>query len=157
MSVATAERVCACGCGSAARSTYARGHNPRPVESAPDRFWRDVAKGDGCWTWVGSTRKQYGRIQVDGRAVVAHRFAYELLVGPIPEGKTLDHLCRNTLCVNPDHLEPVTLEENIRRAHPAVRSGACAKGHAFTAENTYRPPGSPSRRICRTCQRERRP
>ena len=85
----------------------------------------------------------------------AHRVAYELMRGPIPDGLTLDHLCRNVGCVNPDHLEPVTMKENILRGYSpaaqAARRDECAHGHAYTPENTYRYANG-SRR-CRICQR----
>lgn len=72
-----------------------------------------------CWVWRGGTVNGYGRTSVAGKAVAVHRAAYEVLVGPIPEGLTLDHLCRNRACYNPAHLEPVTLSENVRRAWDA--------------------------------------
>ena len=87
-----------------------------PRKSISERFWEKVDKTATCWLWRASIRNHgYGRIKVNGRAEQAHRVAYELLVGPIPEGLTLDHLCRVRLCVNPAHLEPVTQKVNIRR------------------------------------------
>ena len=81
-----------------------------------DRFWMKVCFTGFCWEWTADRAKSgHGRIRVDGRTQMAHRIAYELLVGPIPEGLELDHLCRNTCCVNPDHLDPVTHLENMRR------------------------------------------
>ncbi|MDP9224875.1 MAG: HNH endonuclease [Actinomycetota bacterium] len=84
---------------------------------------------------------------------LAHRVAYELLVGPIPEGLTLDHLCRNTSCVNPQHLEPVTVRENVLRGMgwgaKNKRKTHCHRGHPFDAKNTLRIPGGT--RKCRTC------
>src|SRR5882672_6137680 len=87
-----------------------------------------------CWLWTGSrTRKGYGRVQWDGRTVQAHRLVYELLVGPIPVGLYLDHLCRNPRCVRPDHCEPVSNGENVLRGFgpPAVnaRKTHCLRGH----------------------------
>lgn len=80
------------------------------------RFWLRVHKTDDCWLWTSTLRRGYGRFWIaPGRFVPAHRFAYELLVGPIPEGLELDHLCRNPACVNPAHLDPVTHRENVRR------------------------------------------
>ena len=90
-----------------------------------ETFWTRVQPFlalDACWLWTGSRDgKGYGYYswQEPGkgaRIASAHRTAYELLVGPIPEGLELDHLCRNTLCVNPDHLEPVTHQVNMTRA-----------------------------------------
>lgn len=88
------------------------------------RFWAKVEKSEGCWLWIGTgNRSGYGHFSIRGRGgrakVGAHRFAYELAVGPIPDGLTIDHLCFNTSCVNPDHLEPVSQAENSKRAWKA--------------------------------------
>lgn len=86
----------------------------RPVS---DRFWEKVDAAGDCWEWGGShDRKGYGWFKADQRMKRAHRVAWELLVGPIPDDLVLDHLCINPPCVNPDHLEPVTGAENTRRA-----------------------------------------
>lgn len=90
----------------------------RDVE-AWDRFWPRVDVGL-CWVWLGSHDRGYGHFGVDGGYVRAHRWAWEALVGPIPPGLVLDHLCRNPSCVNPDHLEPVTRAENTRRGIAAL-------------------------------------
>lgn len=74
-----------------------------------------------CWMWIGQTVRGYGRCKWKRIYLAAHRGAYASLVGPIPDGLSLDHLCRNTACVNPDHLEPVPIRENIRRATEARR------------------------------------
>lgn len=85
-----------------------------------------IDPGD-CWLWTGTIRPDgYGQVTVGRKQQRAHRLVYELLVGPIPEGLTLDHLCRNPPCVNPDHLEPVTLKINIERS-PIVTSPNQAK------------------------------
>lgn len=68
-----------------------------------------------CWVWRGFKVKGYGRASVRGRKVVAHRAVYEEVVGPVPEGLVVDHLCGVPACVNPEHLEAVTREENCRR------------------------------------------
>ncbi len=83
----------------------------------------------GCWIWAQATRRKYGAASTQDRTVVqAHRFSFELFVGPIPSGMTLDHLCRDTRCVNPEHLEPVSLQENLRRGRDARgRSGFTSK------------------------------
>ncbi len=98
----------------------------------------------------------YGQLGVDGTKVQAHRFAYELLVGPIPDGLEIDHLCRVTACVNPAHLEPVTGQVNTLRGDtPAAKNAAkthCPQGHVYSVKNTGVGNG---RRRCRTCGRER--
>lgn len=118
-----------------------------------ERFWDKVEKSPGCWTWLSARdRHGYGRIGLtNGRAVLAHRVAYELVIGPIPSGMVLDHLCRNPPCVNPAHLEVVTQAENMRRAAAAITH--CPRGHAYDEANTYRNPSGD--RICRTCTRQR--
>lgn len=107
----------------------------------------------GCWVSSMVSPLGYARVGLpDGRSILGHRLVYEALVGPIPVDKELDHLCRNTACVNPAHLEPVTHRENCRRGEKAQRTH-CIHGHEFTAENTYiRPEG---RRMCRECQNRR--
>lgn len=115
----------------------------------------DTADLGPCWLWYGSTNKDgYGRSgkQRQGKPYLAHRWVYEELVGPIPEGLTLDHLCRNPTCVNPQHLEPVPIAENCRRGARATQTH-CKYGHEFTEENTYR--RAHGRRECRVCIRER--
>jgi hypothetical protein len=121
---------------------------------AVDRFWRRVQKTATCWIWTGGTNKGYGKTH--GR--YAHRRAYELLVGPIPPGLELDHLCAVPLCVNPDHLEPVTRTENIdrRTARLGGSPTSCSRGHEYTPENTYvymRPGRNVPSRVCRACNR----
>lgn len=108
----------------------------RFVSTVPEvkRFWSMVDRGHpsgcGCWLWLGAPNQSgYGgftRTLRPGvkRRVLAHRFAYELLVRPIPEGLTLDHLCEQTLCVRPDHLDPCTPSENLRRRHWRAKNGA---------------------------------
>lgn len=108
--------------------------------------WRLVDRTDSCWVWQGQTVKRYGKYA--GRVV--HRRFYEVLVGPIPTGLEIDHLCRNTLCVNPLHLEPVTRAENARRRN--VLYTHCRHGHEFTPTNTCL--DRVGHRSCRTCRTE---
>jgi HNH endonuclease len=117
-----------------------------------ERFWRLVGKGDDCWSWLGATSLGYGIFQKKK----AHRVSYELSVGEIPEGLVLDHLCRNTICVRPDHLEPVTIGENVLRGFnpPAenARKTHCHRGHELLPDNVSIIQGW---RRCKACARQR--
>lgn len=121
----------------------------------PDRFWTKIEKIGGCWLWTAYTdHKGYGRFKLDGKAERAHRVSYEALVGPIPEGLQLDHLCRVRSCVNPDHMEAVTNRENCMRGDTLPAANAikthCPRGHEYSVENTYVHLGG---RTCRECMR----
>lgn len=134
-----------------------------------DRFEAKIDRSDdGCWIWTGATTtsgdRGYGRFttgRIDGKQqfVVAHRFAYEAWVGPIPEGMTLDHVCSVTRCVNPAHLRPMTLRDNILvGTGPAAVNAAkshCIRGHDL--DDAYRGtlPNGRTIRQCRACRRER--
>lgn len=103
----------------------------------------------GCWLWLGRLdHNGYGQFSHGQRRSQAHRWSYERLVGPIPDGLQIDHLCRVRSCVNPVHLEPVTQRENIIRGIGTsavnARKTTCPKGHSFTAKWGH------SRR-CREC------
>lgn len=116
--------------------------------SAGDRFWPNVVVVENCWEWVGNTTAAgYGSLSVNGRATLAHRFAYELLRGPIPPGLQIDHLCRNRNCVNPEHLEPVTQQENLRRGENGTKTH-CKHGHPLDGRTSHG-------RRCLTCHRQR--
>jgi hypothetical protein len=125
------------------------------VSAVQDRFWSKVVEApSGCWEWTACVRGNgYGKFTVDGRSTAAHRFAFEEMVGPIPEGLVLDHLCRVRTCVNPDHLEPVTQQVNVLRGEAGARQRAqtsCIRGHAFDAANTYI--CGAGKRSCRICR-----
>lgn len=109
-----------------------------------------------CWEWSGTLRGgKYGTISIDNRAVMAHRASYAAFVAPVPAHLEVDHLCRNTICVNPEHLQPVTPGENRKRQGEAVTH--CPKGHEYTESNTLLNPrkGLPPTRRCRTCTNEK--
>lgn len=127
-----------------------------------DKFMSRVTIGSKtqCWPWRGSVnRLGYGQFHVWNNGnpfgLRAHRVAYFFFVGPIPEGKVLDHLCRNTSCVNPHHLEPVTSKINALRGIGITAQNArkthCDYGHEFTEENIYK--DSSGGRKCLICKK----
>ncbi|GAA1888085.1 hypothetical protein GCM10009837_07400 [Streptomyces durmitorensis] len=116
-----------------------------------------VVSSAGCWLFTGRlSRDGYGRIYDEGKQREAYRVAYEQLIGLVPAGLELDHLCRVRRCVNPAHLEPVTPAVNKARANRVTasineRRAECKRGHALTPENTAYQNGG--RRYCRPCKR----
>lgn len=124
-----------------------------------EKFWSKVDKTKSCWNWKGCLRKDgYGHLSVETKAKLPHRISYQLLVGRIPKKLQIDHLCRNRSCVNPKHLELVTIGENVLRGKSFSAINAkkthCKRGHEFTKENTIvgtKPRGY--RRMCKTCNR----
>ncbi|MGW1678508.1 HNH endonuclease signature motif containing protein [Saccharopolyspora shandongensis] len=123
-----------------------------------ERFWEKVAQVGDCWQWTAARTGGYGVFNI-GAGVTrrAHRLAYEEMIGEIPEGLDLDHLCRNRACVNPNHLEPVTRRVNLLRGKTIVAREAtkthCVAGHEFNNANTY--VTSTGWRKCRPCDRRR--
>ena len=134
-------------------------------------FSKFTANGTGCWEWKSSLdRNGYGvfsekNVSTGGKMkrYFAHRLVYEFLVGPIPEGLVIDHLCRNSRCVRPDHLEPVSQGENVRRGNIAESAKSrrearlvavthCKYGHEYAVEGVFRSDGL---RVCRACNREK--
>jgi len=117
-----------------------------------------IVQPSGCWEWQGFITSQgYGQFYLNGKLVTAHRFSYEQAKEAIPDGMTLDHLCRNRKCVNPDHLEVVTLQENILRgignAATNFRKTHCIYRHSYTSNNTHIAPSG--ERVCLTCKHRR--
>lgn len=167
-------QVCACGCGQPTNiaeqsakkrgtikgqpSRFVVGHATR--RSAEERFWEKVNALGCCWEWDGARKAAgYGNFApIRTKTVLAHRWAWELLVGPIPDGMELDHRCKNPCCVCPDHLEVVTRQENLRRGHGAAVVNAqrthCLHGHALLAENVRI--DKRGARCCRACEQARR-
>lgn len=134
-------------------------HDLREVDPIK-RFWSKAVKAEGdgaCWLWRAAMSDGYGSVGWGGRIQKAHRVAYELTIGPIPEGLELDHLCRNGSCINPTHLEPVTGRiNNLRGESFAARNARrthCINGHEFTPENTAIYP-SRRQRVCLACKRQ---
>ena len=131
------------------RSVYNRGL------TLEERFWQKVVKTDTCWNWIGARDSRgYGLIYLaKGKRDRAHRVSFSIARGrAVVEGKVIDHLCRNTSCVNPEHLEEVTHRTNARRGTSpgavALRRDACSLGHPFDEWGTY----VMKRRVCRLCR-----
>lgn len=127
------------------------------------RFWAQVEKAaDGCWPWTGNrTPTGYGRFCGRRGYVLAHRYAYTVTHGTLPNGREIHHACEHPWCVRPDHLQAVTRREHSVELTPhnftAINAAKthCAHGHEFTPENIYHAPGEPGARHCLTCRRER--
>ena len=126
----------------------------------PARLTEKISQHEsGCWNWIACRHTNgYGKLGYQGRTWLAHRCVYTILVGDIPDGLVLDHVCRNRLCVNPSHLRPCTNRENILApgsqspsALQAQRT-ACQVGHPLSGDNLYLYEG---KRDCLTCRRER--
>jgi hypothetical protein len=133
------------------------------LASLPSRFIQKIAvDDDGCWVWTGARQKRggYGLVRIGSRvdgsthAALVHRVVFEMLRSKVDDGLELDHLCRVRACCNPDHLEPVTHAENVRRGRVGDRERRrthCPQGHPYSHENTILYRGS---RSCRQCGRE---
>lgn len=125
-------------------------------QAVADRFWSKVNKGspEDCWEWVGGARNVagYGVFSIDKAMRQAHRVAYELTVGPIPDGLTIDHRCPTKHCVNPAHMEVVTRGENGRRGNLErrvyIRATHCCRGHELSGDNVREGAHGPSCRAC---------
>jgi hypothetical protein len=138
---------------------------PAALERLTARFWSKVDKAGpgGCWLWTaGKNRDGYGKFRVGTRHVLAHRFAYRILRGPIPDGLQLDHVCRNHACVNPDpdHLEPVVQRVNLLRgdgwAAQNARKTHCIRGHELSGANLrWERDRCGLKRTCLACKRQR--
>lgn len=134
-----------------------KGIFPRPPPAT--RFWAKVRKSEGCWNWLGfKDYAGYGIFRIAGRKnQKAHRFAYELAKGRIPDGLQIDHLCRNTSCVNPDHMDVVSNRVNsLRGTSPwaqNARKTVCKRGHPLVEGNLDRYRMKHGERICLACSR----
>lgn len=120
----------------------------------PARFWAKVKKSRACWLWTGGISKGYGLTTWQGRTISAHRLAYAALVGRIPPGKELDHICRNRACVRPEHLRIASHYDNVMAGANFTAANArkfrCPKGHAYTIVKN----GNRTQRKCQTCKDE---
>lgn len=139
----------------------------REIKSPLERFLsRITVEPNGCWGWKRGHSNGYASFHVTAdRSINAHQFSYEYFVGPVPEGKELDHLCHNRGCVNPDHLEPVIHEVNCQRGDsgPLLKlkhqsTTHCPKGHPYDEKNTLmqrKKRDGPLLRVCKACLEER--
>lgn len=120
---------------------------PEPKPNDFIRFFSKVKMNGTCWEWIGAKDKGYGHFGVGGhrkyggKVIKAHQFSYEAFKGEIPKGFEIDHLCRNRSCCNPDHLEAVTHQENVKRGltgkinHYESKKTHCKRGHPLTIDN----------------------
>lgn len=133
-------------------TSASRAPKQRLVTCLEDMFERSIPIPEsGCWAWDRAvTSHGYGAQSLGrGRTAPAHRLAYEFAKGPIPEGLELDHLCRVRSCINPDHLEAVTHEVNVRRGEAGGRFKThCLRGHPMSGDNLRI---GPTQRHCRAC------
>lgn len=119
----------------------------------------EINEKTGCWKWLRTLNKKhepgYGFLHQAGERILAHRFYFERLLSCIPKGLTIDHLCKNTKCVNPSHLEPVTMKDNLLRGNslPAInaRKTHCCRGHPLSGQNIWRTIAG--RRQCKMCDK----
>ena len=138
------------------------------TEKQKQRIWSKVQVTDGCWEWLGSHQAGgYAQCGIGSQRAgtrsmgVVHRAVYQMVVGPIPSGLSLDHLCRNRGCVNPFHLEPIPIKVNILRGNGwggrHKRKTHCPAGHPYTGSNLYTlyTGSRDGHRFCRTCDREK--
>lgn len=109
-------------------------HRGTPAE----RFAQKVDRSGDCWLWQGALHRGYGYLDIDGRNVRAHRFAYELANGPIPDGLFIDHICHTRNCVNPEHLRPATAKQNAENLSGARRDNSLGVRGVYLARGRYR-------------------
>lgn len=162
----------ACEACKAARAEYERERKAKARNGKPASMFKPTLRErllskatinweTGCWEWVASKNRGYGRIGIGGgKWRFAHRVAYELIEGPIPADLELDHLCRNPSCINPAHLEPVTGRINTLRSNGVsalnARKTHCPAGHEYTPDNIYQRPDRPEGRArhCLACRQD---
>jgi len=131
-------------------------------KSLPANFWNKISVRGECWDWIGASHESgYGLFRIGGKMKRTHRIVYELVNGPIPIGLQIDHLCRNTRCCNPSHLEAVTAKVNVQRStvpqssrNRAAMITECPQGHPYSIENTIFQAtrgGPKTSRKCRIC------
>jgi hypothetical protein len=130
---------------------------PKPDRALLERLFSRTIRGPGgCWLWTGGKSDGYAMLRVQGRMVRLHRTVYEQLVGPVPSGLEIDHLCRVRCCLNPEHMEPVAKRVNILRGEGAcavhARKVTCVRGHPLSGENLEIEGGKFRR--CKQCRRD---
>lgn len=133
------------------------------MQSALERFNAKVLKTDTCWLWQGTKAKGYGRLNIDGKRVYAHRFSYSVSKGILEPSQVIMHTCDNPSCVNPDHLVQGTQKDNVldminkgRQTHGRYNAAKthCSKGHEYTEDTVYVLPSRPNVRYCKVCKND---
>ena len=115
-----------------------------PKSSMEERFWAKVEKSDGCWYWTGAKNDGYGHFTSGGKTCLSHRYSYELVNGPVPDGLVIDHICGNRACVKPDDLRPATHKQNQEHRFGAAKistsgiRGVIRRGGSWGAYVTHR-------------------
>lgn len=130
--------LCLCGCGAGVNpgNRYVRNHHSRKRKHAFDYIEEDKGYSTPCWIWQlgtvhGRGGRHYGQVRKNGKSLMAHRLYYEREYGPMPDGLEIDHLCTETLCVRPEHLEAVTHRENMRRLQASKTPCPCCNGKGW--------------------------
>ena len=131
------------------------------AQNTVEDFWRRVDKTESCWTWKGEiVSSGYGRFPWQSGRILAHRFSFSLVNGPIPAGMFIDHICRNRSCVNPSHMELVTHRDNVLRGIGPTAENArkthCKNGHQLEEPHVYRYGNNRQCRICALARSMRR-
>ena len=124
------------------------------AETRETKFWSrvEVGRPNDCWNWTGCVTSGYGQVYRAPKFLLAHRYAWEISVGPLSDRLTLHHICRNKVCVNPNHLVPLDWSTHTRIDSHNARKTHCPRGHPYDEANTIHTSPPRPQRVCRTCR-----